>query len=103
MGLRPEKERQLPGRWVGMTAMMVLLSLLLLIEVAWLFHANSKFQECARLWDAAQTQNNHPDMELYYRCERIAHRDSFILTSPVTIWERWNADYVAEAKREGGR
>lgn len=67
--------------------------------IAMMIHANRKFQDCAAKWRTAQQSNDKAGMTLYYRCEEIAHEDSWALgKSPMEWKRRWNADYEQEAQ-----
>lgn len=70
-------------------------------SVVAMVHFNSKFNDCKRGWDDAHARKDLPAQWLYLRCESLAHEDTGAAIWPPVWFQRWNADYVAEAREMG--
>lgn len=66
--------------------------------LAFLFHFHAKFKYFNLKWHYAHKTNDRQSQDLYFECEMLANKDTSLSMLWPLILNRWNADYVAEAR-----
>lgn len=63
-----------------------------------LSHFHYKFKQCSAGFTAAAKSNNRAEQWVYLRASRLAHEDTIMAPLWPLVVNRWNVDYVAEAR-----